>query len=192
MKIKGWKKEQRLFISSALKGYKEIGMLFPSSHKSAQSVISLIPIEKMNKIIEVGSGTGRMTRVIQNHLSPGAQLFCVEKNPDFCAYLEETFPTSNVVIINEHFENLLKIHPDIDVSLVDCVILSLPAALSPVAMRQLWLDLAHSVLVNGGYLLIHQFIPVMRQYLRNSHWVRKKRKWVIGLPPYCFEVYQKI
>lgn len=191
MKKKGWKKEQRLFISSALKGYKDVGMLFPSSNKTAQRVISLIPIEKMSKIIEVGSGTGRLTRVIQNHLSPGAQLFCVEKNPEFCAYLEEMFPTSNMVIINDYFENLLKIHPDIGSSLVDCVILSLPAAFSPVSLRQSWLNLSHSILVNGGYLLIHQFLPVMRRYIKNSHWVCEKRKWVIDLPPYCFEVYRK-
>lgn len=191
MKRKYWK-EHRLFIGSALRRYKDIGTFFPSPVRTAEKGISLLPIEKMSKIIEIGSGTGRLTQAIQNRLSQGAQLFCVEKNPEFCIYLKRIFTNSNVFVINEHFEALLTAHPEVKSPLADCVILSLPAALVPEGLRKLWVDLAYTVLKKDGYLLIQQFVPVMSQYLKSSQWIRHNRKWIAGLPPYCFEVYQKL
>ena len=150
-----------------------------------------MPIEHISRVLEVGSGTGRLTRAIHKRLPREATLFCVERNPKFCAYLKEIFPNSNVVVINERFENLLSFHSEIGVALVDCIILSLPMALVPDVLRQLWLDIAHTILKKDGYLFIHQFIPVIKQYLENPRWVMESRKWIVGLPPYCFEVYRK-
>jgi phospholipid N-methyltransferase len=184
-------KEYLLFMKNALKRYKDTGMLFPSSHRTAEKVVSLLPVGEMSKILEVGSGTGRFTQVIYNRISPETQLFCIEKNKAFCTYLKEILPFANVVILNEQFENLANCHNDLGCLEMDCIILTLPVALVPEALRQKWIDLAYSILKNDGYLLIHQFMPVMNNHLKNPHWRKLKRRWVYSIPPYIFEVYKK-
>jgi len=183
--------EQKIFIHSALKRYKDIGMFFPSSHRAAEKALSMLPIETMKKIIEVGSGTGRLTKTIHNRMAPGARLFCIEKNHEFCVYLEKTFQSSNVVVINESVENISRLYPDLVLAQADCVVMSLPAAMVSDDLRLAWLEFTYNALRQNGYCLIHQFLPVLRKYIKNTHWVKQNRKWIIGLPPYFFEVYQK-
>lgn len=190
MKRKLWE-EQRLFVHSALKRYRDIGMLFPCSYRTAEKAIALLPIERMKKIIEVGSGTGRLTRTIQKRLAPESKLFCIEKNPAFCDYLKKALGNSNVVVVNESVENILRFHPEMAFPSADCVVLSLPAAMVSDELRLSWLEFAHTVLNRNGYCLIHQFLPVLRRYISDADWVEQSRRWVMGFPPYFFEVYQK-
>jgi len=191
MRKKFWE-EQRLFIHSALRRYRDVGMLFPCSYRTAEKAISLLPIEKMKKIIEVGSGTGRLTITIQKRMAPKAELFCIEKNPEFCGYLAKTFRNSNAVVINESVENILRLHPDVVFPLADCVVLSLPAAMVSDDLRLSWLEFAQTALNQNGYCLIHQFLPVLRKYINDTDWVKRNHKLIMGMPPFFFEVYQKI
>jgi phospholipid N-methyltransferase len=184
-------KEVGLFFYSALGHYREVGMLFPSSSHVASKVISLIPVEKMSAIVEIGSGTGRLSQSIFNKMNPQARLICVEKNEAFCKFLHQTLENPRVTVMNASAEDLLKNHPHM-ANQADCVVLSLPAFLASPSLRNSWIHVCRSLLRTGGHLLTQQFIPVMGHHLPKTQWERTKSRWVADFPPFRLDVYKKL
>ena len=191
MADRSWK-EEWLFACSALKRYRDAGMLFPSSISIARGAVALLPVERLRKIVEIGSGTGRLTRLIADRLNPGARLYCVEKNPAFCDYLRENLGNGAVTVLNSPAEDLHRFHPEAFHPRADAVVLSLPSSMVPESVRIAWIRTAHALLEDGGYLLVHQFIPIMGRYLDASQWSREgRRRWFMGVPPFSVDVHRK-
>lgn len=166
-------------------------MLLPSPGGMAEKIAAALPLAGMAKIVEVGSGTGRLTMAIHKKMSPGAKLICVEKNPAFCQFLQDRFPQTSVRVLNVPAEDLLKLHPEVALPPADCVVLSLPASLVPEETRRVWVRMTEALLKPHGYLLIHQFIPKIKKHLSGARWQKQKGHWLMGLPPYYFEIYRK-
>ncbi len=76
---------------------KSIGSITPTSKIAAKSMAALIPANSTLPILELGSGTGPITRAIQASGVRPERLVCVEYNPDFCRHLRHNFPGINVV-----------------------------------------------------------------------------------------------
>ena len=77
------------FLSVAFRNMKTVGTVCPSSpmlSRALAEVVDAAPAPR--RILEVGPGTGPVTREILRKLAPGDELDIVELSPEFCDDLE--------------------------------------------------------------------------------------------------------
>ncbi len=103
-------------------------------------------------VVEVGPGTGALTRAILDKGVSESDLCLVERDERFVEILEARFPGARIVhgdaaALGEHLEDLA--------GRVDFVISSLPLLLFPDARKRSLLAAAFSLLADGG--AFHQF-----------------------------------
>ena len=80
------------FIKGILKHPETVGAFFPCSHFTGDQICSFI--DHTNgplRILEIGSGTGPLTKSIQERLQDGDTLDLVEIMPEYCKELEQLF-----------------------------------------------------------------------------------------------------
>ncbi|MCK5682973.1 ribosomal RNA small subunit methyltransferase A [bacterium] len=85
---------------------KSFGQHILSDHKIISKIISMVPV-KNNQIVEVGPGTGNLTKHILD--AKPASLIAIEKDTDMITVLEEKFPDNQ--ILNLISSDFLKITP---------------------------------------------------------------------------------
>ncbi len=72
------------FFVEGLKHVYQAGTVFPSSPWFARAMTQSVPRERSPKrILEVGPGTGGMTRLLLSSLNDGDEFHIVERNPVF-------------------------------------------------------------------------------------------------------------
>jgi phospholipid N-methyltransferase len=74
-----------------------IASFSPSSRFLARSMIRGIDWMRAKCVVELGAGTGPITRELVRAASPGTKLVIVERDPDFCKLLREKFPSQDIV-----------------------------------------------------------------------------------------------
>ncbi|MGB9691088.1 MAG: class I SAM-dependent methyltransferase [Candidatus Sumerlaeaceae bacterium] len=84
------------FISQTMRDYYHVGAIAPSSRALARALawpLEQRPPQGPMRVLEVGPGTGALTRGILKRMQPGDTLLLCEINPDFVAHLEHRFAT---------------------------------------------------------------------------------------------------
>lgn len=108
------------FIGQFVRDPKSVGAIAPSgtvlSGKMARGLTS------SSKVLELGGGTGTLTRGIARAGVSGSNLTIIEMNPDFIRSLTEQFPDAQVV---DHSAFEIETLPD-DVCELDAVVSGLP------------------------------------------------------------------
>ncbi|HQZ19134.1 MAG TPA: methyltransferase domain-containing protein [Vicinamibacteria bacterium] len=129
-------RDRARFLAAFVKRPFDTGSVTPSSAQLAEAMVEGLGISEADTVVELGPGTGPFTRVIQEHLKPGACLMCFEINPDMAASLRRAFPKIHVV--NDSIENLAQHLREAGRDGVDAVVSGLPwAAFSPDRQRRL-------------------------------------------------------
>lgn len=84
------------FLRQTFKDYYHVGAIAPSSRALARALARSLeerPPSGPMRVLEVGPGTGALTRGILEQLRPGDSLVLCEINPDFAAHLDHRFAT---------------------------------------------------------------------------------------------------
>jgi phosphatidylethanolamine/phosphatidyl-N-methylethanolamine N-methyltransferase len=83
----------RVFLKEFVQNYHTTGAILPSGRSLATALARFValPAEGPRKILEVGPGTGAVTRHIIAAMRPDDQLDLVELNPSFVAHLHNRF-----------------------------------------------------------------------------------------------------
>jgi phosphatidylethanolamine/phosphatidyl-N-methylethanolamine N-methyltransferase len=151
--------ERRFFFRRWLKHPGRLGTWAPVSHALADAASRLIP--NQGRVVELGAGTGRITRSILK-MKPNVELSIVEIDPDLKGFLDETLhPTyPNLRIIHGNARNLDRIIDPDWVGEVDCVFSAIPLSYLPISERELILESAFSVLKPGGFVLHLTYSPL--------------------------------
>lgn len=79
------------FFKGILKSPKMIGAIAPSGPAPAKAMASAIDLSVPGPILELGPGTGMITRALLEHGVAPERLITLEYNSDFCTRLRETF-----------------------------------------------------------------------------------------------------
>jgi phospholipid N-methyltransferase len=89
-----------IFIVSFFKDWRRTGSLVPSSWFLAKRLVRPVDFAKAKVIVELGAGTGAITRMILKKMRPDARLYVFETNTEFCARLKR-IKDGRLVIIND-------------------------------------------------------------------------------------------
>lgn len=76
---------------------KAVGSIIPTSSVTARRMASVIDTKAGLPVLEVGPGTGVITKAILKHGVKPANLYAVEYSHDFVAHLKRNYPGVNVI-----------------------------------------------------------------------------------------------
>jgi phosphatidylethanolamine/phosphatidyl-N-methylethanolamine N-methyltransferase len=103
------------------------GAIAPSSQRLAAQMVDKLCLRDAETVVEIGPGTGALTRAILDDIAPHTLLLAVELNPRFAAHLRETLP-ARVDVVNGSGEHLAEYLRERGRREADCIVSGLPWA----------------------------------------------------------------
>jgi phosphatidylethanolamine/phosphatidyl-N-methylethanolamine N-methyltransferase len=182
--------ESRLLLKLWLKNPLKIGAVAASSPELAAAMARHIPRGTDGYVVELGGGTGPVTRAILDTGVPAERLIVVERDPDLHRHLSKRYPNVRVLKGDAmHLQQLLRregIHP------VKAIVSSLPLLSMKKAIQHRIGAQAFSVLEPGAPLIQFTyglFSPLNRHRLGVSGAVEDRV--LQNLPPASVWLYRK-
>lgn len=179
-----------VLIKHFLKNPATTGTVWPSSIALCRELVSGINIEQAKSVVELGPGTGVVTRQIIERLHNNAHFFAIELNESICKSFTRRLP--NVKIYNDSAANLQKLLKNEHLSQADCVISGLPWASLPFSVQDEILDAIVECLPNGGYFTTFAYLqgtllPAARKFKKqlDNHFAEVKKTRIVwnNMPP---------
>ncbi len=114
-----------------------IASIAPSSRWLSRTTVRNIEWDRVKVLLELGAGTGPITRVIAERARPECRVVVVERDHDFAHLLRERFgDRPNVEVVEGDVRGLSSILNDRGVAQVDHVISGLPVPSFPEDLQQ--------------------------------------------------------
>lgn len=164
-------KDRSVFLGKFLRQGLTIGSVTPSSRWMSRELARYVDSSKPQKILELGAGTGVVTRVIEDTMHRDSTLVAVEALKDFEPMLRRSTRRTHLVIdrVENVWKELVALGP-YDV-VVNCLPLpSLPARVRASVLRVVDLgarDAMYSQLTEIPLL----FLPAYKRYFRDVKFV---------------------
>lgn len=136
------------FAAELVRHPRTVGAICPSGAQLASTMAACIP-EGEGLVIEIGAGTGAVTRaILAKGISP-SRLLVLERSPDFCRILRGKFPHLNIVqgdaaLLSSYVPELTP---------VSAVVSSLPLMNFPSALREAILAQIRGVIGTRGCVI---------------------------------------
>ena len=185
-------KELNLFRRQLASKPGEVVALAPSSRALARCMAGSVPAGP-GKVVELGAGTGKITKALLESGVPAEDIHCFETNPAFCDYLKRELPGLNVYA--DRAENLDR-HGLGDMK---AVVSGLPLLSMDLETQRRIVGTAFDHLRPDGRFIqfTYSLAPPVRRAVRDEMslaWTRSERIW-INVPPatsYAFRRHEAI
>jgi phospholipid N-methyltransferase len=99
-------------------------------------------------------------------MSSGSRLLLIEANRDFVSYLDQRIHDPRASVFHDNAINIQSIVNQCGLNTADYVILGIPFSLSDHEQNHSIIANCKKVLKKGGILLVYQFSPRIKKYLR--------------------------
>jgi phosphatidylethanolamine/phosphatidyl-N-methylethanolamine N-methyltransferase len=126
---------------------KAVGAILPTSAITSRRMASVIDIHSGLPVLELGPGTGVITKAILEHGVKPENLYAVEYSPEFVNHLHRLYPKVNV-IEGDAFD-LDRTLAHVEPKTFDAVISGVPMLSFPVAKRIAYLNAALDRIPHG-------------------------------------------
>jgi phospholipid N-methyltransferase len=171
-----------LMLRKFVKHGTSIASFVPSSRFVARTTCRGIDFERAKCVVELGAGTGPITRELVRRARPHTKLMVVELDPDFCKRLRAKFP--GVDIVEGDASQLDKLLAERGITQVDHVLSGLPLPSFPVPLRDAIVQSAARVLAPGGTFRQLSVMPWVYRGLYRSYFESVRFKLVpLNFPP---------
>jgi phospholipid N-methyltransferase len=140
-----------LFFGKFFRHGTKIASLAPSSPWLSRATVGNVDWAKARVIVELGAGTGPITRVIADKARPETTVIVLERDPDFARLLRERFAhLPNFDVIEGDVRDLAAMLAERGVGKVDHVISGLPVPSFPKELQVALFRVVKDVLEPGG------------------------------------------
>ena len=140
-----------------LKKPKQIGAIAPSSKFLAEKLVKASNLENAKVIIELGAGTGIITKKILELMPEDAILLSFEINSLLSRHIEENIKDERLRIINDDARHIAGHINKLGFQYVDCVISGLPLAVFSKEETRQMLDIIDNCLSEEGKYIQFQY-----------------------------------
>ena len=134
----------------------QVGALCPSSRALCSTMVSEIGVDTADVIVELGPGTGVITREIVRCMSPNAKLIAIELDQTLCEHLRKAFP--EVTVCNDSAAGIGEILARHSLPNPDAVISGLPWANFSSRLQRNILDAVAEHIAPGGYFTTFAYL----------------------------------
>jgi phosphatidylethanolamine/phosphatidyl-N-methylethanolamine N-methyltransferase len=181
-----------VFLLEVFSRPRMVGAIAPSSRQLARSMAGWVPQNFSGFVLELGPGTGSVTRaLLERGLAP-ERLVAVEKSPKLAEHLQERFPGVKVVMGDAmELENLMKQHARQAIGFRH-VISSLPLRNFPLEVAERIAAGIHSLMAPNAKLVQFSYHlgPGNNKALARFRPVKSHVVWW-NVPPARVSVYEK-
>lgn len=165
----------RLFLAGWLRSPLQVGALVPSGAALARCMAAQIDTEKPGLVVELGPGTGTVTRALLARGLPAESLVIVERDAGFCHLLRNRFP--GVQVLHADAKSLAEILTAHGTEAPQTVVSSLPLLSLDFTSQREILSQSIRVLPPGG-----AFIQFTYGFRSPVHPVLQRRLRLQGRP----------
>jgi phospholipid N-methyltransferase len=179
------------FFKGFLRNPKEVGSVIPSSRFLIRRVLRSGEVANANVIVELGPGTGVLTRELLEAMPADATLVAIEINPDFVRLLRREFRDPRLVIYEGSSSQIEKALEQAGLTHADLVVSGIPFSTMGAGEGRRTLEAAKRVLGPGGRFVAYQFRSRVRElaepYFGPAQTIRELR----NLPPMRVYVWRR-
>jgi phosphatidylethanolamine/phosphatidyl-N-methylethanolamine N-methyltransferase len=126
-----------LFLGKFLRQGTAIASLAPSSPWLARTTVRNVDWERSRVLVELGAGTGPITRVLAERAHPDCKVVVLERDPDFSRLLRGRFEgRPNLDVVEGDCRDLAAILADRGIGRADAIISGLPVPSFPEGLRR--------------------------------------------------------
>jgi len=119
------------FATQALADFQSTAAIAPSSPSLVEAMTKPLPLETAKTVVELGPGTGVMTRRILERLPADGRLLAFEINPRFVTYLGEEIDDPRLEVVEAGAEMLNQELQRRKIGRIDAALSSLGLSLMP-------------------------------------------------------------
>lgn len=141
-------RDAALMVREFMRQPTAIGAIAPSSHRLAEAVVAPLPRYGNPVVVELGPGTGAITRLIQSRLDGRGRHVALEINPRLAELISHRHPP--VEVAQASAAQLTSVLAELAITDVDLIISALPWAALPETLRDVTLDGVSAVMASGG------------------------------------------
>ena len=158
-----------LFFRQWLRAPLQTGAVVPSGGALVRALASQLDPLEPGTVVELGPGTGAVTRALLKRGIPPERLVLVERNPHFVSLLRHRFP--GVQVLQADATDLHMLLTESNIPSVGQIVSSLPLRSLPFSVQRGVLRAAFQVLPPGGRFLQYTYglsspvRPVLKQRL---------------------------
>lgn len=190
------RRENTLFFKRWLKHPFQMGTLAPITPRLAKLAASLIS-DPDDLIVEIGAGTGRLTRALLAQGVKPSNLALVELDPEFCTFLKQTLKglpeckNSMPYIIEGDAAKLAEIIPESFCGKVSTIVSAIPLMYLPPIVREQIIKSSFEVLKPNGTILHVTYNPKSPLAFKTDLNQERAGKLWLNLPPGFVWKYQQ-
>ena len=176
-----------LFFQLWLESPLTIAAVVPSSAKLARALAAPVPLEDPDGwVVELGPGTGVVTRAILEHGVRPDRLIAIEREPRLAKLLVRDLPREVQILTDDalHLGSLLRAR---GINRIAAIVSGIPLVAIPANDQALLLNQAAELLTPGAPFLQFTYgpvVPARRSLLRAAGLVAKRESFVaLNFPP---------
>lgn len=160
------------FFMKFLSSPNTIGAIWPSSPGLCRAMISGINIEQLDSVIELGGGTGVITRCIADSVMPNAAVISIELDARLAADIQRNLP--RITVVNDSAINLRQILDNYNLKNASAIVSGLPWAIFPDKLQTDILDAIMQNLAPDGFFTTFAYVqgtylPAGRRFRKYLH-----------------------
>ncbi len=172
--------ERGRFLRSFLSGPRRVGAVLPTSRHTARVMIDMAPVHAAGCVVELGAGTGPLTKELVPRLGQDSELLAFEIDPSLARVLDADLTDPRVRVIADSAANL---EAHLDGKRPEIIFSALPFTSLPTAVRDELLDTARRVLADDGVMVVLQYSPFVEGALRAVFGSVERRFSLPNVPP---------
>jgi len=182
--------EEILFLRRWMANPLKVGAVLPSSPALARLVARQVRFKPDEAVVELGAGTGSVTKALLRAGIPADRMFVIEIDPALCTFLRRQFPHAQV--IQGDATRLADLIPWKWVGKVSYVISGIPMVPIPLEIQRKMIKAWFDIMTPNGLLLQYTYslvspIPEKKLGVKG----RRRGLAVLNLPPAWVWSYQK-
>ena len=159
----------------------QMGSVVPSSRALGRRIASLVERKGDEVVVELGAGTGAVTRALLDGGVPPDRLVVVEIVPDMARHLARTLP--GVTVIEGDAFALPEALPEALHQRVGTAICGIPLVLLPTEQQKRFVEAVEAVAPGRGFLLYSYCVTSPLPHRRLGLTARREAWTPLNLPP---------
>ncbi|MEQ8954659.1 MAG: rRNA adenine N-6-methyltransferase family protein [Pseudomonadales bacterium] len=165
-----------------IRNIKTTGTITPSSGSLIRELLASIDFDNTTAIVELGSGTGCVTKALLRRMRPDARLICMELDNEF-VYRLNALNDKRIHVYNACASSIRGVLDDQHINKVDYIVSSLPLALMNDDVVSQILTSAQDNLSDNGRFLQYQYSLANYGDIKNVFDQVKLRFTLRNMPP---------
>lgn len=171
------------FFLGFLRNPKEVGSVIPSSRFLIRRILECGSVADRRVIVELGPGTGVLTRELLHAMPRNGRLVAVEINTDFVGLLAREFDDPRLTVCEGHSTDLVACLAQAGEESADLVVSGIPFSTMTQGEGRRTLEAAREILAPGGRFVAYQFRSHVRRMAEPLFGPAVEKSEILNIPP---------